>query len=1060
MSNQKLFVPIIKESPLLYSVKAIPAADFINTWWCNGGPLPPALAEIACNYFDKSIHPAEISFIGKEGRPKWRLDDSTKSVYLGFFIEMVRFAKGRSFKSEWNSITVTGTLNITDGIIKLADVGDVDKKILAVKEYAEQHKDEKHLFIYVCGEKPVEPGWYDNLEVKAFCGEDPIGVVFAEIFEPKFNKEQNALFQKADLNKQWEYVSTSVFEIIKRKALSADWNGYLIHGEGESGKSAMAYELAKYLACAERIYAPVWIRVENDKLRAVFNRDSSALSSAEKKEKRDVLDDLLTFHFANLISDALDFKWNREDGLLSLINQIDRPDSPYLIIIDNLEIDGIDKILKAVRAIIKSCRTKPPVILTSRIKDDALMNLEKISPSELTHDEIEKLVWNVAKEQGPDGLNEHIITLNEHKGSSVYYEFINALFIHFSTFPGLITVVAAMLDRGLPDVIKTLGELRLLDESIEKKAEAIYKNVYSQLDLFTRFMLFMIVHISLPWKYITSEIVSIEKLSDIMIGSIKDDRENNKRRKYSTPFFSQDDYKLTKSEIEQKTRQSITKLLCTHLVNRDISSFSEENGKFEYYVKTLPIKFLLFSKSVEGFRFSTDDERIYACVYYKQSPYLIEDIIKKNDVWFLRPDYSVLFIAAAWSVTPEYIDVLYRNGYKKINSPLYDHKDFPYNPTALHVAAQYNENISVIKRLLELGARVTKKDAYGRTPLHLAAKNNSNKEILALLLEKGAKINSCGNVNETPLLLAAYFNQNPEIVIFLLKNGADKYARDRNGWFLLNFAARNDNPDVFKQIVKYDRTLLDYVIINGKKYEYKELDANSPLIDFLVNGIDPDIVSWLEEVNIDINTKISDAGSSLLHYAAWNNDETIFTGLLAAGARTDIVNNDGDTVLHYAVFNSNLTIMGCDIIGLLLEKGLDIHTVNTDGMTPLHSAVLNNEYPENVAFLLDKGAIADIDAKECNGSTPLHLAALINENPDIINLLLERGASINARNNYGETPLHCAPDNENPEIAIKLIKAGANPDDVDDFGVSALSLLKKRKDWLNIKKATADFYPK
>ena len=53
--------------------------------------------------------------------------------------------------------------------------------------------------------------------------------------------------------------------------------------------------------------------------------------------------------------------------------------------------------------------------------------------------------------------------------------------------------------------------------------------------------------------------------------------------------------------------------------------------------------------------------------------------------------------------------------------------------------------------------------------------------------------------------------------------------------------------------------------------------------------------------------------------------------------------------------------------------------------------------------------------------TPLHEAVRL-DNPDAVRLLLKSGADVNARNNYGETPLDLADD---PEVARLLRERGA-----------------------------------
>jgi len=76
--------------------------------------------------------------------------------------------------------------------------------------------------------------------------------------------------------------------------------------------------------------------------------------------------------------------------------------------------------------------------------------------------------------------------------------------------------------------------------------------------------------------------------------------------------------------------------------------------------------------------------------------------------------------------------------------------------------------------------------------------------------------------------------------------------------------------------------------------------------------------------------------------------------------------------------------------------------------TPLHVAAGYNN-TEIVKFLLNwQGTeMVDLEAKNMYGETPLHMAVK-NSSCESTNLLLERGAHIEAKANNGMTPLHLA----------------------------------------------------
>ena len=90
----------------------------------------------------------------------------------------------------------------------------------------------------------------------------------------------------------------------------------------------------------------------------------------------------------------------------------------------------------------------------------------------------------------------------------------------------------------------------------------------------------------------------------------------------------------------------------------------------------------------------------------------------------------------------------------------------------------------------------------------------------------------------------------------------------------------------------------------------------------------------------------------------------------------------------------------------------------------------------DVSRCLDAGA--NVDARGNYGLTPLHLAAGYNENLAVLTALLKAGAGVNARDKFDRNPLHWAASNRNPEIAAALLKAGGEVNAQTDGGQTPL----------------------
>ena len=107
------------------------------------------------------------------------------------------------------------------------------------------------------------------------------------------------------------------------------------------------------------------------------------------------------------------------------------------------------------------------------------------------------------------------------------------------------------------------------------------------------------------------------------------------------------------------------------------------------------------------------------------------------------------------------------------------------------------------------------------------------------------------------------------------------------------------------------------------------------------------------------------------------------------------------------------------------------------GATPLHrvadpaSPSLGNDSPATIAELVAAGA--DLDARDEFGDTPLHYAAALS-NPGAAKALIRAGADVNARGQWDFTPLHCAAQSGDPAVIAALVEAGADAEARDRYG--------------------------
>lgn len=124
--------------------------------------------------------------------------------------------------------------------------------------------------------------------------------------------------------------------------------------------------------------------------------------------------------------------------------------------------------------------------------------------------------------------------------------------------------------------------------------------------------------------------------------------------------------------------------------------------------------------------------------------------------------------------------------------------------------------------------------------------------------------------------------------------------------------------------------------------------------------------------------------------------------------RDERMKGEMKTLLHISTDNGNLDIAK-GLINLLIatKKRKNISAGDTSQQTPLHIAASNltGGHYEIANLLIKNGA--SIDAKDNGGETPIFLAVKAN-NFEMVKLLIENGAKLNYKNKTNDTLMHYA----------------------------------------------------
>lgn len=194
-----------------------------------------------------------------------------------------------------------------------------------------------------------------------------------------------------------------------------------------------------------------------------------------------------------------------------------------------------------------------------------------------------------------------------------------------------------------------------------------------------------------------------------------------------------------------------------------------------------------------------------------------------------------------------------------------------------------DDNLTLVRLLIEYGANTTITDRNGNNLLHIAAQNNANSVLEFLIGTRGMDLDA-RNENSQTLLEYYVINNDTYLVKRLVKNGADTSIKSSTGMGLLQLAVTN-NAD----------NMVDYLIgMDG-------MDLDEP----------------------------GENGRTLLHDAALENNLDLIEQLLSNGAHKNALDNNKNTVLHIAAKHGSE-----QMVSYLIKQGVKTHTKNKYKLLP------------------------------------------------------------------------------------------------------------------------------
>ena len=400
--------------------------------------------------------------------------------------------------------------------------------------------------------------------------------------------------------------------------------------------------------------------------------------------------------------------------------------------------------------------------------------------------------------------------------------------------------------------------------------------------------------------------------------------------------------------------------------------------------------------------------------------------------------------------------------------------------TALHAAARGGQS-AIVSALLSAGAEKDALDNDGLTPLIWAA-DKGHLEVVDTLLGAGVDCSARSSAGGATALHQATLSGSDSIVSALLCAGADKDALDNHGESPLMWAADGGHLTVVETLLRVGAdfrvcssddgaTALHRAASNGHAAVVSALlSAGAEKNAFANNSESPLMWAAVEGHLVVVETLLMaganlgitrTGGGTALHIAALSGCVAIVSALLARGAGKDALDVNGESPLMWAAEKGHLAVVetllgaGADfnisrtpdggaalhiaaraghtaVVSALLNAGSGKCSLDNHGKSPLMWAVAEGHLAV-VETLLESGADLSVRSRH-DGSTPLLVAAHYTSWGPIL-AILKHGAAVNARNNYGKTPLHivCNRKKVGTEAAVGLLlRWGADETKLDN----------------------------
>jgi len=312
--------------------------------------------------------------------------------------------------------------------------------------------------------------------------------------------------------------------------------------------------------------------------------------------------------------------------------------------------------------------------------------------------------------------------------------------------------------------------------------------------------------------------------------------------------------------------------------------------------------------------------------------------------------------------------------------------------------ASYKNNITIVKHLLENGAKTTIIDDKGYSVVNFTANAGvKNTKLYDLLIKHGVAIRKDKTPKGANALLLIVSNLSDfKMVDYFISKGLSLQSTDNHGNGLFNYAAQKGN-------IK----MLEILINKGVSYKTLNKNGGNAMLFATKRANSLSYFKYLESLGIDPNVTTNEGKTPLHNLAYRNKDVATLNYFIHKGIDVNQADKNGNTALLNAVSRNSLAI-----IKLFTSKTKNINHKNKNGQSALTRALRNRL--DVVQFILNSGADVSVTDKKGN-----HLgyylfntysSKRIKEFQGKLELLKAKGLNVATPQKNGNTLYHFAVD--------------------------------------------------